>query len=532
MNPLESTSTCAPLMEACTLELYRKNIFRITGLPVDATAKEIARQAQKLQMLEEMGGAAAGPSPAFALAAPPTSDEIRGALSRMRESQHRIVDEFFWYWPEEFGASKNDAAIQAMMSGDADGAVKYWRIREKEGSMVAKHNMAVMYHMYAVDWSLHQISYEIDSNEEEAVKIYWRKAFERWEALVDSDEIRDILKRRVLSLDDEALTTGFVRRFLTQLPQAFDNVNAEAALKLAERNRMDWARFHVDFMRETHQGLDDVDSTAEMILAPTKARVEQHLDSFSKQSEKDPHRGAELAQQLLDRCWPMMNLFDLFHGSDAHQRNDLFDRVAETILNMVVGHQRATNDNKTFLACLNNALNFATSPALRERMIKNIATAEGNIQSEAVAPIFERLKSVQESRLDAKAKLALINQKVLPFLPDLATQLSNSPIVLNQIHDSIALVLRNISIDANNLSNDMPTAQAAILLAQKLARKPEIKERIKQDIQTLNTNIQIQNSNALLAVSSRKSGSGCLIMFLLPGIAGISILAHVFRSFA
>lgn len=258
-------------MEACTLELYTKNIFRVAGLPVDATSKEIARQAQKLQMLEEMGGNAGGTSPAFALAVAPASDEIRAALSKMRESQYRIVDEFFWYWPEEFGSSKDDPAIQAMMSGDTEGAVKQWRVREKEGSLIAKHNMAVMFHMYAVDWSLYHISHDLDPAVEGEIKGYWKKAFERWEVLIDADEIRDVLKQRIRSFEDEALTTGFVRRFLTQLPQALDKVNAEAALKLAERNRMDWARFHVDFMRETHQGVDDVESTAEMVLGPTKA---------------------------------------------------------------------------------------------------------------------------------------------------------------------------------------------------------------------------------------------------------------------
>ena len=119
-------------MEACTLELYKKNIFRITGLPVDATTKEIARQAQKLQMQEEMGGMITGSKPAFALQIDPTSEEIRAALSRMKEPQHRLVDEFFWYWPEKFGESKNDPAIQAMMSGDAKGAINIWRQRQQE----------------------------------------------------------------------------------------------------------------------------------------------------------------------------------------------------------------------------------------------------------------------------------------------------------------------------------------------------------------------------------------------------------------
>jgi hypothetical protein len=475
-------------MEACTLELYKKNIFRITGLPVDATTKEIARQAQKLQMLEEMPGGITGQKTAFAYNVEPTSDEIRAALSRMKESQHRLVDEFFWYWPEKFGESKNDPAIQAMMSGDAQGAINIWRQRQKEGSDIAKHNMAIMYHMYAVDWSLYHVLHDIDASMENDVKIYWRKAFDRWEDLVDSDEIREVLKERIRSLDDEALTTGFVRRLLTQLPQALDKINAEAALKLCERNRMDLAKFHVNFMRETHQGLDDVDSTAEMILAPTKARVEQHLDSYEKQADTDPRKGSVFARQLLASCRPLMNLFDLFHGKEAHQRNDLFDRVAETVLSMIISHQRATNDNNAFLALLNDILNYASSAVLRERIITNIAIANGNLREKKLAPIFEKVNLIKDSSATPKVKFDKMNQIVLPLLPNLISSLFDEPELLNQLHDAIAAVFRNISIDAYNETTDIDTAMAAILLAQKFVRKSELRERILQDIHQLTEN--------------------------------------------
>jgi hypothetical protein len=475
-------------MEACTLELYKKNIFRITGLPVDATTKEIARQAQKLQMQEEMGGVIAGSKPAFALQIDPTSEEIRAALSRMKEAQHRLVDEFFWYWPEKFGESKNDSAIQAMMSGDAQGAINIWRQRQKEGSDVAKHNMAVMFHMYAVDWSLYHVLYDIDASMEDQIKVYWRKAFDRWEDLVDSDEIRDILKERIRSIGDEALTTGFVRRLLTDLPVALDMINAEAALKLAERNRMDWARFHVDFMNETHQGLDDVEGTAEMILAPAKARVEQLLDAFEKKAEADPNKGSALATQLLASCRPMMDLFDLFHGKEAHQRNDIFDSVAETVLSMVISHQRATADNNTFIKLLNETLKFASSQLLRERIKKNIAIGNENIKEEKLAPIYKKLNSIRESYMTPKVKFDSLKKTVLPLLPQLVSSVLNEPKLSDKVHDSIAALLRSISIDAYNDASDIDTAMEAILLAQKLVRDSELRARIIQDIQQLTDN--------------------------------------------
>ena len=61
-----STSDCKPLIEAATKELFRNNAFRITGLPVDSTAREIGKHADKLKMMEELGHGASAHTAAFA----------------------------------------------------------------------------------------------------------------------------------------------------------------------------------------------------------------------------------------------------------------------------------------------------------------------------------------------------------------------------------------------------------------------------------------------------------------------------------
>jgi len=488
MSSPANLGKCAPLMEACTLDLYKKNIFRVTGLPVDATSKEVSRQAQKIQMLAEMGGGAACPLPAFSLSVAPTPDEIRSALARMKEPEHRIVDEFFWYWPEEFGASNADPAIQKMLAGDTESAVRLWRDREKGGSHVAQHNMAIMYHMFAVDWTNYHVSYDIDRKLDGQIKGYWRKSFERWEALIDRDEIWEILKARIRSFEDEALTTGFVRRMLKQLPSALDRVNAEAALRMAEQGRLDWARFHVEFMNETHQGLDDVESTSEMVLEPTKIRVNQYLASFVLQSDKTPAMGAELALQLLDYCRPMMGLFDLFHGATAHQRNDLFDKVAETVLQMVVSHQRSTGDNKTFVTLLQNALEFASGTHVRERIINNITIGEGNLKFDILKPILLEIEEIGECAKSPAEKLAIIKKTILPKIPELSSRVGIGSNACIEVKNMLAHVLRSISIDAHNKQKDYATAESSIQLALKLAVDGELKNRINSDIRTLSDN--------------------------------------------
>ncbi|WP_395745399.1 hypothetical protein [Prosthecobacter sp.] len=486
MKNSANASDCQSLMEACTLELYQKSIFRITGLPVDATSKEVARQVQKLQMMEEMsGGGTPSTTAAFPLAPPPTTEQTREALARMKEPELRLVDEFFWYWPEKFGDSKNDPAIRALLSGDGQAAIDLWVDRENDGSIVAKHNLAVMFHMFALDWTNHHVAYEIDAGRDEKIKSYWRDSFQRWEILADSDELWDVVKDRVRSLEDEALTTGFVRRMRRVLPQALDRVNAEAALKLAEQGQMDWAKFHVDFMRETNQGLDDVDSTAELVLAPTRRRIDQRLQAAQSKSEETPDQGTQLASELMNAATPLMGIYDLFHGKEAHQRNDLFDGVAETVADLLVAYQKATGDDQSFVKLLKQALQFASGMQIRERLMRNIAIGENNLAASQLAPIFKSLNAITESSQDPSQKLQQVQRTIMTQLPSWASALGPGSETYSNLVNTVAIALRNISIAAHNDTNDTSTATAAIGLALKLAVDPDLKRRMMDDKATL-----------------------------------------------
>jgi len=515
MQQPQITSECTSLIEACTLSLYRKNIFRVTGLPVDASSKEVSRQAQKLQMFEEMGGGVTFPQPAFALATPPTTDEIRDALSRMKEPESRIVDEFFWYWPEEFGASKSDPAIQAMLAGDAERAVLLWRDREKNGSHVALHNMAIMYHMFAVDWTNYHVSYDIDHALDDQIKGYWRKSFERWEKIVKEDETWDMLKERVRSLEDEALTTGFVRRMLRQLPVALDRVNAEAALKLAVQGRMDWARFHVEFMSQTHSGLDDVDSTADLVLTPIRKQITQHLEACLSQTKKSPGQAPELIKQIVAQCQPLMGVYDLFHGKDAHQRSELFDEVADVITNIIVLFQKNTGDNKTFVTYLKTALEFASGSRVRERIIQNISIGDGNIAGKIVQPFFERLHATNEANITPSQKLGRINSEIITMLPQIAQSIKTTSEAYIEFINSIALCLRSISVDAHNQSRDYRTAETAIQLALKLATSVDLKQRIQEDIKALR---ESEESYKCAICNQAKADPGCVLQLPISSV--------------
>ena len=484
-----STTGCPPLMAACTLSLYDKNIFRVTNLPVDATAKDVSRQAQKQQMLAEMGGESSSVKAPFALLYPPDENQIREALARMKTPEDRIVDEFFWFWPEEFGNSKSDPAIQAMLTGDSQKAAEIWRAGEKEGSFTSIHNLAIMFHMAAVDWTIHQLKNDNSEEYYEEIKGYWQRSFDRWEKVAEMEEIWDCMKHRVRSMDDEALTTGFIRRMRSELPMALDRVNAEAALAFAEIGDMEWAIYHVRLMNETHQGLDDVEATAELVLEPTRRRVRQYVDSAEQKASGNRAKGIELATQLLEKCRPLMGIYDLFHGKEAHQRADLFDEVADCALDRSFDYHKATGKTAECVKILKAALDFASSASLRERIIKNISDAEDIVDSEKFQPTFKSLKSVSESKLNPVQKLIRMKAEILPSLPFLAPTGGKFSEAYSGLLDSVALTLRLISIDAHNEYKDFDTAGVAIQLALKIAVSKDLKTRLQEDAEQVRKSV-------------------------------------------
>ena len=173
------SSACLPLIDAANKDLFRKNAFRITGLSVDATAREEARHNDKIKQLAELGKDPHSQDAAFPIKPSPGLDEIREAIQKLKDPEKRFLDEFFWFWPEEHGQSKSDPAFQALAKGDSNSAIEIWSAKEKsttDGS-VAAHNLALVYHILALDWEYYCFKNEVEAERRQKIEKYWKTAF-------------------------------------------------------------------------------------------------------------------------------------------------------------------------------------------------------------------------------------------------------------------------------------------------------------------------------------------------------------------
>lgn len=471
----ESASRCEALLVASHLGIYRENTFRITGLPVEATEREVKRQADKLKMLEDLGREPESRH-AYPLQPPPTADQIRAAIQRLRNPEQRLIDEFFWFWPERFGEGGSDPAMQSFLSGDAGTAMGIWQERAADtpNGAAARHNLAILYHLVALDWTEVDLCQPVDAEREEKIQHYWKESFSWWEVVATDPEIWSKVKERIAALGDPRLKSGFARRMETALPEALDKINAEIALRFAEASRLDLAEMHIRFMNETHQGLDDVEKTSALVLNPTRRRIQQHISASRDQAKSDSKSGLVAATHLIGTCDPLQKLFELFHGSDSYHKTELFDEVAAAAFDCCVSYSKATKDHASSNNLLRQALEFATSVELRQRIQAYISNAP-------LEPVYEELIGIQQSDEVAFDRLAKIKGRVIPYIARLMEEDGREDETVNDLKDACAIVLRGISISAHNNDHDYPTALEAIQLALKLVVGEKHRAQFSED---------------------------------------------------
>jgi hypothetical protein len=495
-----SDRDCKPLLEAATKDLFRNNAFRVTGLSVGATTREVARHANKLTQLAELGqDLHIQNAAAFPMKPPPGLDEIREAIQRLNDPERRLIDEFFWFWPCELGKTTSEPALEALASGNADAALKIWAANETNPSsgVVATHNIALFWQLRAFDLETDNASRaeaggggghspgrsEADCVQEQAVEKYWRNSLKRWKYLAFDDLLWDKVAERVRQTDDPRLTSGFVRRMRATLPLALAKINAELALAHAQKDRMPLAKMHVRLLREGTVEPTNVEKAAELVLTSARNRLQEQIRRAKDRGDKNPRDAANATRELLEEARNALALFDLFFEADSDVRNELFDEAASVCNRLQITYHNATRDDKTCLEILKLVLPLATSTDLRQSVEKDISETR-------VRLLHALLKSIQDSKDCPSAQLILFRRDAVPAIAEATGitgfspnhgYLSATSADHTQLFDTAAIVLRGISFDAWHNHQDQRTAVAANELALMHAVSPELKQRLAED---------------------------------------------------
>lgn len=160
--------------------LYRRNAFRLSGLPTQATGRAVRERRQKAVTAVSFG-AYQQPDAEWALPETPDEVQIRGAFEALSDPPKRIVDELLWFWGDDTTCGC-------------------------PATLHAQHDAAVRAHAQALDGAV------TDSP-------LWTEAAEHWSAVLRRGAFWGHIRHRINALDDPRLTDDAIDTLRDELPR-------------------------------------------------------------------------------------------------------------------------------------------------------------------------------------------------------------------------------------------------------------------------------------------------------------------------
>lgn len=360
------------LMAVAFPDLYRRNAFRVLGLAVDATPRQLRRRHDEVRAAQRLGRAvpAGGVLP---LSPAPTAAEMEEALQRLRDPVRRIVEELFWFWP-----LRDDPSNAKDLPGR-------WRQRaggRREGGLAA-HNLAVLEHARALD------AVAAGARHQREV---WREVYRHWRRALGDDACWRWLERRTSELDDPRVG-----------PELLLRVHAEVALRDADAGRPNAARQHVALIRSTgtgaagsgtpglgaHAARRALTAVAEPVVARLRARCDRPA------AGDDPDGLSYAAGSLLTDTRPDLTVLRILLSDDDPAVVGAADEVASRVNGFAVA---AANGARHKLAATKRQLAVARELPITPQLDGRVASNLGVLVSNQITAASGRAVELAEAQ--------------------------------------------------------------------------------------------------------------------------------------
>jgi hypothetical protein len=359
------------LAEASRPELFRANAFRILGLPVHATERQIKKHAERVRLAEKFGGAEEmQSSTALPLNPAPDMDAIREATHRLRNPELRVLDEFFWFWPVDSTSQDEDEAISALVKGDLKTATSVWyKQAEQPGTeAVAVHNIAVLYHATALDLEYLPDVKPLNEGLKKLQQAYWREAFTRWHMVIKDRAFWTKLEERIAEIDDPRLTADFASRLRDALPLVLVSINARLAVRALDEGEREEAERQRALMLETRFDEEVIDEALQRAVTPIVERIRSLCQSCEPEAEEDPQHADAVTRRLLEQAGAQLEALAVVLPGKHPLVEATRDEVASSALNCLIPFSQETGNWRAANTLLEQTRPYAVTTGVRERI--------------------------------------------------------------------------------------------------------------------------------------------------------------------
>lgn len=399
----------------CNSKVYHQNAFYLLGLQVGMSRRRLKHRIEDLQGAGEMGISDwhhAYDQFLIGSAEAPERDVFDDLADRIKDPEFFITEAFFWFWPIN---DCNDPAMEAICSGDRETACNIWHglsVKSTVDAVIARHNLAVLFHYYAIDGENQRLSGVASTENNTFLNIldqFWRTSFGYWEKLIDDDDFWDAFAERVKAVDDPRLDSDFVEEFRTQFPISFDNINADYLVEYARIGKLEDAKRHFEYMTETMSESDDVEETLNSAFKPQIDKL--HILIRHCRESKNAEEGLENIQAVLDGSKDLFQIFRFLLPKDNRMSKDLMNEVVKVCHDRLPAYANKTNDYDNALLIERQLLTLVSSPTLKDSIQNAIATLDEIIKNRREADTCLYCKTYQK---DTPKKTVKMYGELLP----------------------------------------------------------------------------------------------------------------------
>ena len=450
----------APLVAVATTTLYSCTPFRRLGLSALAGARAIQRRLEQLRLSVELGAPEFGW--AFAPTPTPSAEQLRDSAQQLKDTLTRLLHEFFWFWPASYPDEGSDPAMEALLAGDADTAFLRWQNEAAAGKIVAVHNLAVFHQLAALE-----VERTGGAIEEETTE-WWKASIEQWMQVRASNEFWELLRQRVIILDDARLPDGLLDAIRGTLPDAFCGIHASLAIARAQKAQWHEATAHVRFARQVH----DVPARAERALEGAIAKVVQGVDLLLRDTTRrlsgDGSVGLALTAGLLAEAADELEVIETICGRDSEIYREVSTRVVDAALEGIISYQRRTLDSCGVLPWLTHLTTLAATPEVRRRLEETADILHGNAIVEKLPPADPNADPAAAEAAEFEAAYRLLVEEFVPGADRLdlgprarADYLANVRRALRELAHAACYQLENIDLATRALATAAEISEGA-----------------------------------------------------------------------
>ncbi|MEU0524667.1 septum formation family protein [Streptomyces niveus] len=309
--------TTAGLLEAAGPQMYRRNAFRVTGLPTNADRRTVRQRQQRITPALELGA-----DVDLGHSLPVRLDDVRGAFDRiLGDPRRRLVDELFWLWDEAADGSPNGA-------GPATTTARTATACSCPKTLHHDHDAAVRAHSAALDLEVENDAVSAGPHLDEAVRL-WSNAARLWGQVLRRAVFWDHVRHRIAVLDDRQLDESVIDTFRDAMPGTLVKPLIElAAAASAPADRLRLAKLARDWPLVPSGTVDD---QLEEAAAPHYESLRAAMKRASSQLDGGNWDGA--AAEVYDHALPTLALLESLVPHARHRRTASIRNDVAVLLN-------------------------------------------------------------------------------------------------------------------------------------------------------------------------------------------------------